>query len=258
LIISAFLVAFVLLIVTIYLNKRRSSSKGNSLLLVGPSDGGKTTILSQLAYNRILPTQTSMQTNASVMTLSSNKSIRVIDVPGHPRLRYQFHDHLSDAKGVGLVVDTNSVSRNAPAVAEHLHHILHALTSLPPSQSQPSLLILAHKSDLLKIGSSSHANAATLAANRVKTILERELEKRRFSQSGSFNIEGLGEEGERSDMGGLECGEKEGSTFKFDDWEGGGVVILGTSTVPNASQSDEKTAGENGLGPLQDWIENNF
>jgi len=59
-------------------------------------------------------------------------------------------------------------------------------------------------------------------------------------------------------MGGLECGEKEGSTFKFDDWEGGDVVFLGTSAVPNASQSDEKTAGENGLGPLQEWIENNF
>ena len=60
----------------------------------------------------------SMQTNVSVMTLSSNKPIRIIDVPGHPRLRDQFQDYLSDAKAVGFVVDTNSVSRNAPAVAE--------------------------------------------------------------------------------------------------------------------------------------------
>ena len=135
---------------------------------------------------------------------------------------------------------------------------MHALTSLPPSQSQPSLLILAHKSDLLKTGSSSHSSSATLAANRVKTILERELEKRRLSQRGGINIEGLGEEGERSDMGGLECGEKEGSTFKFDDWEGGDVVFLGTSAVLNASQSDEKTAGENSLSALQEWLENNF
>ena len=135
---------------------------------------------------------------------------------------------------------------------------MHALTSLPPSQPQPSLLILAHKSDLLKTVSSSHTNSATVAANRVKTILERELEKRRVSQSGGINIEGLGEEGERSDMGGLECGEKEGSTFKFDDWEGGDVVFLGTSAVPNTSQSDEKSSGENGLAPLQEWIENNL
>ena len=92
----------------------------------------------------------------------------------------------------------------------------------------------------------------------MKTILERELEKRRVAQRGGINIEGLGEEGERSDMGGLECGEKEGSTFKFDDWEGGDVVFLGTSALPNASQSDEKPPGENGLAPLQEWIENNF
>ena len=154
-----------------------------------------------------------------------------------------------------LLISNITATHNLP---RHLHHLLHALTSLPLSQSQPSLIILAHKSDLLKTGSSSHANAATLAANRVKTVLERELEKRRLSQSGGINIEGLGEEGERSDMGGLECGEKEGSTFKFDDWEGGEVVFLGTSAVPNASQSDEKNAGENGLGPLQEWIENNF
>lgn len=59
-----------------------------------------------------------MQTNMSVMTVSSNKSIKVIDVPGHPRLRDQFQEYLSDAKAVGFVVDANSVSRNAPAVAE--------------------------------------------------------------------------------------------------------------------------------------------
>jgi len=59
-------------------------------------------------------------------------------------------------------------------------------------------------------------------------------------------------------MGGLECGEKEGSTFKFDDWEGGEVVFLSTSAVPNVLQSDEKTVVENGLGPLQEWIANNF
>ena len=62
----------------------------------------------------------SMQTNVFVMTLSSNKFIRIIDVPGHPRLRDQFQEHLSDAKAVGFVVDTNPVSQNAPAVTERV------------------------------------------------------------------------------------------------------------------------------------------
>jgi signal recognition particle receptor subunit beta len=172
-------------------------------------------------------------------------------------IQTQFHEMRLQLQSEFLFIPNITATHNV--FSRHLHRLLHALTSLPPSQSQPSLLIIAHKSDLLKTGSSSsHTNSATLAVNRVKTILERELEKRRVSQTGGINIEGLGEEGERSDMGGLECGEKEGSTFKFDDWEGGDVVFLGTSAVPNASQSDEKTTGGNGLGPLQEWIENNF
>jgi signal recognition particle receptor subunit beta len=39
-------------------------------------------------------------------------------------------------------------------------------------------------------------------------------------------VDGLGAEGERSDMGGLECSGNSG--FKFDEWEGGEVVFIGT------------------------------
>lgn len=145
----------------------------------------------------------------------------------------------------------------------HLHSILHALTSLPPSQKLPSLLILAHKADLLKTSSSaSAAPSTTLAITRVKTILERELEKRRASQAGGVGVEGLGAEGERSDMGGLECGE--GGTFKFEEWEGGEVIFLGTSVRPqNSSQRekgviDEKPESEDGLEALEVWLEENI
>ena len=135
----------------------------------------------------------------------------------------------------------------------HLHHILHALTSLPPSQHPPALVILAHKADLFKASSASGTSSSTLAVNRVKAILERELEKRRASQSGGVNVEGLGEEGERTDMGGLECGEKEGSTFKFDEWEGGEITFIGTSVVSNFA-GDEKGATA-GLEPLWQCLE---
>lgn len=91
----------------------------------------------------------------------------------------------------------------------------------------------------------------------MKAILERELEKRRASQSGGINIEGLGEEGERTDMGGLECGEKEGSTFKFDEWEGGEIAFIGTSITPGSTQS-EKSASERGLDSLWGWLEDNM
>jgi signal recognition particle receptor subunit beta len=66
----------------------------------------------------MLPTQTSMQINVSSVSLSPKKAFRVIDVPGHPRLRGQFVEHLSNAKAIAFVVDANTISRNAPAVAE--------------------------------------------------------------------------------------------------------------------------------------------
>lgn len=137
----------------------------------------------------------------------------------------------------------------------HLHLILHELISLPPSQPLPSLLIIAHKADLLK-GSAS-ADAGAVAISRVKTVLERELERRRQNQTGGVTVEGLGEEdAERSDWGGLECGAAN-STFHFDDWEGGPVTFLATSVrVGQQAIVDEKAAV--GLSPLWEWLEDNI
>ncbi|EDR03194.1 uncharacterized protein LACBIDRAFT_295266 [Laccaria bicolor S238N-H82] len=260
--IASLSVAVLFLALLFFFNKTKSGSRKNALLLVGPPDAGKTAIFSKLVYSQYLPTHTSLQTNQSVFSLSNKKQTMIIDVPGHPRLRDQFQEHLVDSKAIAFVVDSSTVSRNAPVVAEHLHSILHALTSLPPSQKLPSLLILAHKADLLKTSSSaSAAPSTTLAINRVKTILERELEKRRASQVGGVGVEGLGAEGERSDMGGLECGE--GGTFKFEEWEGGEVIFLGTSVRPRNSSQDkgvinEKSASEDGLEALEVWLEENI
>jgi signal recognition particle receptor subunit beta len=60
-----------------------------------------------------------MQTNVSTVVLPDTKvCFKAVDIPGHPRIRGQFVEHLSDAKVVAFVVDTNTISRNAPVVAE--------------------------------------------------------------------------------------------------------------------------------------------
>ncbi|EGN93292.1 hypothetical protein SERLA73DRAFT_189849 [Serpula lacrymans var. lacrymans S7.3] len=245
-----------ILLAVVLIRRQRSRSAGNSLLLVGPPDSGKTAILSTLAYQRTLPSYTSLQTNAAVITLpgSSAKALRVVDIPGHPRIRGQFREYLSDARALAFVVDASTVSRNGAVVAEHLHHILHALTSLPPSQSPPKLLILAHKADLLKSNTSSSVSTE-LAVSRVKVILERELEKRRLSQVGNVGIEGLGEEGEKSDTGGLVCNGPAAGSFKFEEWEGGEVCFAGTWLAAGRPESgvDEKE-GLDGLDGLREWL----
>ena len=72
----------------------------------------------KLSYKRTLPTLTSLQTNLSVVGLSGGKTMRVVDVPGHLRIRDQFSEHLPDAKVVAFVVDSSTISRNGALVAE--------------------------------------------------------------------------------------------------------------------------------------------
>ena len=122
--------------------------------------------------------------------------------------------------------------------------------SLPPSQQVPTLLILAHKTDLIKSAATSpNTTVDSLAITRVKTILERELEKR-ASQSGGVGVEGLGAEGESSDMGGLECTVP--GIFRFENWEGGEVTVLATSILEKGTEEKDRM---DGLASLRQRVE---
>ncbi|TCD62176.1 hypothetical protein EIP91_007259 [Steccherinum ochraceum] len=247
--------AVLLVALLVSFSRRRSKAKGNTLLLIGPSDAGKTAILSSLVYGQTLPSHTSLQTNTSVVSLGdAQKPLLAVDIPGHPRIRDQFNEHLVNAKAVAFVVDASTVSRSGPAVAEHLHLILHALTSLPPSQTAPAFAIIAHKCDLLKATAS--ASADQLAIGRVRTVLERELDKRRASHAGGVGVESLGSEEEgSSELGGLEC--TGGGEFKFDQWEGGEVTFVGSSVIvgKESGVESEKASSSIGLSSFREWLE---
>jgi signal recognition particle receptor subunit beta len=43
-----------------------------------------------------------------------------VDVPGHPRIRAQFREYISDAKAIVFVVDASTISRNGLIVAEYV------------------------------------------------------------------------------------------------------------------------------------------
>ncbi|KAL1757190.1 signal recognition particle receptor beta subunit-domain-containing protein [Schizophyllum commune] len=262
---AALAVAILLVSVLVLFTKRRSATKGNALLLVGPPDAGKSAILSALVYKHTLPTHASLQTNSAFATLPNLKQpLRIIDVPGHPRVRDQFRAHLPEARAVAFVVDASTVSRNGARVAEHLHTLLRALSHLPPSQPTPALAILAHKSDLLKAG------APALAASRVRTVLERELERRRAAAAEGIAVEGMGAGGdlgggvgigragddsaqEENGGDGLECSGS--GVFSFDTWEGGEVTFLGSSTPVGKGEGEKE---QQGLADLGGWLEEHF
>ncbi|KAL5489835.1 hypothetical protein ACEPAI_4667 [Sanghuangporus weigelae] len=252
-------ISLLAILIVVYISKSRSSSKKNLVLLLGNEDAGKSAILSTIVYEHTLPSHTSFQVNSSYIpeSFSSKKQLQIVDVPGHPRLRDTFKSYISDSKAIVFIVDASTITRNGRDVAEHLHHVLHALTSLHPTHTLPLLLILAHKSDLLS--SSSTQDRSTLAISRVRTVLERELEKRRQVAAGGVGVEGLGAEGEGTEMGGLECGSS--SVFRFSEWEGGEVgfaasfVGVGESTSSEKGGEEKSADSVSGLDALRTWVE---
>ncbi|KAJ1309897.1 hypothetical protein OPQ81_006658 [Rhizoctonia solani] len=246
--IAASLVLAVLIAFIFSFVRRRPSSKRTSVLILGPSDAGKTALYSSLAFGRALPTHTSIQSNSTLYTTSHGRTLRLVDIPGHPRLRDQFTDYLEDTAAVVFVVDSASIARNGAAVAEHLHSVLRALSTLPASQPVPQLLIHAHKSDIVQ---------KQQAIPRVTAVLERELEKRRAAHTGGVGVEGLGETEGGEGESGLEC---TGGIFKFAEWEAGEVSFgEGWVKIPQEGvekvQDEKEAATEDGLDSLREWLE---
>lgn len=83
----------------------------------------------QLSYNQTLPSHTSLQVNTSLVPLSPVRFLPVVDIPGHPRIRDQFQEHLTTTRAVAFVVDASTISRNGSTVAECVNKFGSLITS---------------------------------------------------------------------------------------------------------------------------------
>jgi len=85
-------------------------AKGDAILIVGPMDAGKTTLFLRLrdgsTHNG---TVASMQPNEGTTVLRgdprSARPVRLVDIPGHPRLRREFDRYANSARGVVFLID---------------------------------------------------------------------------------------------------------------------------------------------------------
>lgn len=114
--------------------------------------------------------------------LIPGKNIQLVDLPGHPRLRsHLLAQYLPSADGVIFTIDpsTNATAQGIQATAEHLHVLLSLINILEAkgAKSLPPVLLLLTKSDTWSAAQKQRAQ------DRVKTMLERELEKRRKSSN---------------------------------------------------------------------------
>lgn len=144
-------------------------------------------------YRSPPPTHTSLTSNSAILP---GKNIQLIDLPGHPRLRsHQLAQYLPSADGVVFFIDpsTNATASGIQTTAEHLHVLLSMLSILESKGANqiPPVLLLLTKSDTWTAAQKQRAQ------DRVRTMLEREFEKRRKTSgaglAGSARLESIDE-----------------------------------------------------------------
>lgn len=104
----------------IYFLWKKKSFKKTDILLTGLCESGKTLLFTQLLENELKETFTSIAENVgNYRNDETNKTVRVVDIPGHERLRHRFFDQYKNfAKGIIFVVDSVTIQKDIRDVAE--------------------------------------------------------------------------------------------------------------------------------------------
>lgn len=192
------LIAIFIVLLTIaafFLWKRRRGAR-RGVLLMGLSDCGKTLIFSRILHSRFVHTFTSVKENVGDF-LTNKDALKLIDIPGHERVRVKFFDQYKNtARGIVYVVDSVTLQKDIRDVAEFLYNLL---TDPVVVSNCPSFLVVCNKQD------------QTMAKGSIviKKLLEKELNTLRTTKSSQ--LESISESGERTIFLG-----KESKDFEFE------------------------------------------
>ncbi|CAL1527243.1 unnamed protein product [Lymnaea stagnalis] len=220
------LISLVLLVV-----KGSGKNKRQGVLLLGIRESGKTLIYLQLAYKTFKQTYTSMKVNSGeYLVPEKNKKLRIIDLPGHERLRLQLLEEYKNlARGIVYVVDSATLQKDIKEVAEYLYTIL---SDRVISNNVPPVLILCNKQDL------------TLAkgVKVIRSQLEKEMNTLRITQAAA--LKGVGDTGNNNSFLG-----KRDKDFNFADIKPFKIDFAECSAL-----GKDKNSGRPDLDELQDWL----
>ncbi|RUS76303.1 hypothetical protein EGW08_015927 [Elysia chlorotica] len=225
-------VAVGILTLLLIIVKSRGKNKRQGVLLLGVCDAGKTLIYSQLVNNNFKQTYTSVASNSGEYVISQkNKKIRVIDLPGHERLRQQMLDeHKGQARAVVFVVDSGTLQKDIKEVAEYLYTLLSDKTV---SGNSLPVLVLCNKQDL------------TLAkgAKVVRSQLEKEMNTLRITRAASLQSVGDSGSNNNSFLG------KRDKDFSFSD-----LKPLRVDFAECSALGMDKTSNTPNLDELHKWL----
>lgn len=172
---SVFLALGIIVITTLLiLLVIRSSKSGDSILLLGLCDSGKTSLFTQLTTGQVVKTQTSIQENKGRLAFAFSKICKpwkLIDIPGHERVRAKyFYNHKDNARAILFIIDSVNFPREIRDVADYMYDLLANRTI---QRNKISILVACNKQDLTT--AKSH--------NVIRTQLEKELNKLRQTRS---------------------------------------------------------------------------
>ncbi|KAL0091185.1 signal recognition particle receptor beta subunit-domain-containing protein [Phycomyces blakesleeanus] len=184
-------------VASFFLLKKKQT--GDTILLLGVSDAGKTALYTLIRFGKKALTVTSMKENEGSVTLG-NKTFGLVDMPGHERIRYRYSEFLPVARGIVFVVDSTTISRQIRSVAEYLYNVL---ASLEAQNRKLPVLIACNKADMI----------TALPKDKIQTLLEAEINRLRGTRTAAVeqqNSEGDDQEGFLG---------YEGEAFKFEHLE---------------------------------------
>jgi len=215
----------------LFLLRSRSQNKRQGILFLGICDAGKTLIFSRLVHNGYKETYTSIQANSGEYDVASkSKRLKMIDLPGHERIRGQFLDEFKSlARGIVFVIDSGSLQKEIKEVAEYLYTLLSDKTI---ASNAPPVLILCNKQDLM----------SSKGAKIIRSQLEKEMNTLRITRAAA--LQGVGDSGNAASFLG-----KQGKDFDFSDLRPFKIEFAECSALGETSDKENPN-----LKSLYDWI----
>lgn len=221
-----------------------------TILLLGPSGSGKTALFNALAHTNpsatngtvetagetktktsLKPTYTSQDYNATDYRPSDGAKLRLVDIPGHPKVHgaalasARRKEGRPKLRGVVFLLDAATLEKHASAVANELVRAVDAARRGSANADVP-VLVCGNKADLF----------TAVDADEMRDVLEREIEAIRVSRRKGTRIEGMSEregagagrdDDETAPDAWLDDGASEKTAFTFAQHD----IKLGSSSV---------------------------
>jgi len=188
------LFSIIIVFVTIMYFYIRNKKKGRSILIVGPSESGKTAIFLRLGFGKDMETVTSTTPNITEFEVPDTAVAPLLlkDLPGHEKVRVKYWDaNKVGMRGVICVMDAAGGSKAVRDAAEVLYEIL---TDPIVNSVKPNILVFANKQDL----------PTAKATNVLRLQLEREITTLRLTKSASLKMIGGNSSGPTKALGKLD------------------------------------------------------